>query len=876
MAKQDPLQNYKSKRNFAATPEPAEGGVANEAQPVFVVQKHWARRLHYDFRLELDGTMKSWAVPKGPSFDTTDKRMAIHVEDHPLSYNTFEGKIPEGQYGAGTVIVWDQGSWQAVGDPHKGYKNGKLVFHLYGHKLHGRWALIRMKGKSEKQDPWLLIKEKDEYARPASEFSVVDEMPDSVLTGDPAHYRTQTNGSGTPVNTKRRNLKAQKVQRYAALPQALAPQLATLVKSPPPAPDDWLYELKFDGYRLLTRIQAGRSTLYTRNHHDWSDRLPQLVERLDALALPDGWYDGEIVVLDDKGVPDFQQLQNAFDAANTATVDYFLFDMPFCDGLDLSRLPLIERREQLQALLDDRAVSGGALPEARGDLDGGGLDGGGSCDSGGGGGGSDGVQARLHPIRFSEAFDVPARDLLTSACKLGLEGVIAKRKDAPYVSGRSGDWLKLKCTLRQEFVIVGYTAPQGSRTGFGSLLLAVYDRTGTLRYAGNVGTGFTNVSLKSVYQALQDGKTSSSPFAPGTKIPHHQIQWVKPKQVAEVSFAGWTRSGHVRQAVFHGLRTDKPASQITRESAESTESAMARVPSTSPLLERQKVTHPDRVIDPSTKTTKIDLVRYYALVAALMMPHLAGRPVSFLRAPEGVGKKMFFQKHMTAGSMDGVHELSQDLDPEHEPLMEIAQEQGLLSAAQMNVVEFHTWNGIKRAIVRPDRMVFDLDPGKDASWASVQDAALLMRVFLTELDLVPFIKTSGGKGLHVVVPLQRRHDWDAVKDFSHQVVKHLATTFPKRFTAKSGPRNRVGKIFIDYLRNGFGATTVCAWSARARPGMAVSVPLDWREVESLSSPDRWRVANIHERLDVGNDPWQDYADSARTLTAARRVLKALD
>lgn len=868
MAKQDPLQKYKSKRNFAATPEPADGGIANDAQPVFVVQKHWARRLHYDFRLELDGTMKSWAVPKGPSFDTADKRMAVHVEDHPLSYNSFEGTIPAGQYGAGKVIVWDQGTWQAVGDPHKGYKSGKLVFHLHGHKLHGRWALIRMKGKSEKQDPWLLIKEKDEHARPASEFSVVDEMPDSVRTGNPTtKRRTQTTDSDATADThpkkpKRHNLKAQKPRPYTALPQALAPQLATLVKSPPPDPDEWLYELKFDGYRLLTRVQAGQSTLYTRNGHDWTDRLPQLSHYIDGLALPDGWYDGEIVVLDDKGVPDFQQLQNAFDSANTAAVDYFLFDMPFCDGQDLRTLPLIERRKRLHALLVDRTVSDNATPETRDDLDHGlGLDGDG-----------DSAQTGAAHIRLSETFDVPARDLLASACTLGLEGVIAKRKDATYSSGRSGDWLKLKCALRQEFVIAGYTAPQGSRAGFGSLLLGVYDRTGTLRYAGNVGTGFNAASLSSVYQALQDGKASRSPFAPGTKIPYRNVQWVKPDQVAEVSFAAWTRSGHVRQAVFHGLRTDKPARQITRESAEPSEIAMARPSSLSSLLEQQKVTNPDRVIDPSTKTTKIDLVRYYALVAPLMMPYLAGRPVSFLRAPDGVGKKMFFQKHIATGSMEGVRELPQDLDPEHEPLMEVAQDQGLLSAAQMNVVEFHTWNGTKTAIARPDRMIFDLDPGKGTSWSSVQDAALLMQVFLAELELVPFIKTSGGKGLHVVVPLQRRHSWDVVKDFSHQVVKHMAATFPKRFTATSGPRNRVGKIFIDYLRNGFGATTVCAWSARARPGMAVSVPLEWREVESLSSPDRWRVANIHERLDVGNDPWSDYDDSARTLTAARRIL----
>ena len=829
MAKQDPLHRYKSKRDFAATPEPAGDGVKSNSEPVFVVQKHWARRLHYDLRLELDGTMKSWAVPKGPSFDLADKRMAIHVEDHPLSYNDFEGDIPPGQYGAGKVIVWDRGTWRAVGDPRKGYKNGKLVFELYGHKLNGRWTLIRMKGKSEKQDPWLLIKKKDEYSRSASEFSVVDEMPDSVSVAKQAANKTK------PAY--------QRSIPYKTLPKKLAPQLATLRKAPPGDDGDWLYELKFDGYRILTRIESKNATLYTRNGNDWSDRLPQLTARLNALELPDGWYDGEIVVLDDKGVPDFQQLQNAFDSPDKVNVDYFLFDLLFCDGQDLRSLPQTDRRARLECLLD------GARQHSR--------------------------NKAAHRVRFSGAFEASARDLLASACKLGLEGVIAKRKDAPYVSRRSDAWVKLKCSLRQEFVIAGYTAPQGSRTGFGSLLLGVYDDAGELQYSGNVGTGFSAQSLNAVHQALKACKTSSEPFPTDTRVPHKNVQWLRPLLVAEVIFAGWTQGGHVRHAVFNGLRHDKPAGQIRRETSLSTETSMARTTPSRSLIDRQKITHADRVIDASTGITKGDLLRYYALVTPLIMPHLAGRPVSFLRAPKGVDTKMFFQKHMTAGTMKGVRELPQRLDPDHEPLMEVANDQGLLSAAQMNVVEFHTWNAVKTAMVRPGRMVFDLDPGKGTSWSAMQEAALLIQALLHELELVPFVKTSGGKGLHIVVPLHRRHDWDTVKDFSHQVVQHLAGTFPKRFASKSGPRNRIGKIFIDYLRNGFGATTVCAWSARARPGMAVSVPIKWSEVETLKGSDDWRIANIHERLDVGNNPWKDYDKSARTLTEGRRILKAL-
>lgn len=855
MAKPDPLTAYKAKRNFSKTPEPAEGGVANESERMFVVQKHWARRLHYDFRLELGGTMKSWAVPKGPSFDSTHKRMAMHVEDHPLSYNTFEGDIPRGHYGAGKVIVWDRGTWHAVGDPHRGYKNGKIVFDLHGHKLHGRWALIRMKGKSEKQDPWLLIKEKDSYARPASEFSVVDELPDSVLTvntGTPTLKPTHKEHADDPSAGGRAKTSHRK---GTTPPLKLAPQLASLAKSLPRDTENWIYELKFDGYRLLTRVHQGCAAAYTRNGHDWSDRLPGLIKQLELMKLPDGWYDGEIVALTDEGLPDFQALQNAFDTADTAGVDYFLFDMPFCDDSDLRTLPLIERRARLKAILESRGVIPGnsakhATPATTND-------------------------ATSAGVRFSDAFNVRGQDLLASACKLGLEGIIAKRKDAPYVSHRSDDWLKLKCTLRQEFVIGGYTEPQGSRAGFGSLLLGVYDRAGTLRYAGNVGTGFKSSTLVTVHKRMQALKASSSPFASGCKIGYRNVHWVKPRLVAEISFAGWTQSGHVRQAVFHGLRTDKPARQVTRETAAPTETTMTRASSLRPVPEQQKITNADRVIDASTKTTKGDLVRYTALIAPLMLPHLKGRPVSFLRAPKGLDSTMFFQKHMDVSKMAGLRQLPQHLDPEHEPLMEISQSSGLLSTAQMNVIEFHTWNAVKDLINKPNRMIFDLDPGKGTSWSAVQDAALLLKVFLTELELVPFIKTSGGKGLHVVVPVQRRYSWDDVKDVSEHIVHHLARTFPDRFTSKSGPRNRVGKLFIDYLRNGFGATTVCAWSARARPGMAVSVPLYWNEVESLSSPDRWRIANIHERLDVGNEPWLDYDSSAKTLTAARKKLKAL-
>jgi bifunctional non-homologous end joining protein LigD len=826
MAKSDPLASYRAKRDFTRTGEPSEGGGANSAQPSFVVQKHWASRLHYDFRLELDGTMKSWAVPKGPSFDPADKRMAVHVEDHPISYRDFEGEIPSGQYGAGKVIVWDKGSWSPLDDPLKAYRQGKLKFELHGHKLKGKWTLVRMKGRSEKQDPWLLIKEKDEFVRSSTEFSVVDEMPDSV---------SQLPGTSAVPPTAHSGKKSE-------LPASLKPVLATLVDSPPPEADQWIYEIKFDGYRLLARVENGKARLFTRNGNDWTSRLGDLAREMKSMGLPDGWYDGEIVVLDEAGLPDFQALQGAFDTTRTESIVYYLFDLPFCDGRDLRQLPLVERRERLEAVLS--GASPGSGREA---------------------------------VRFSASFNESARDMIASACKMGLEGVIGKRKTSSYVSRRSNDWIKLKCGMRQEFIIGGYTDPKGSRTGIGSLLLGVHDADGALQYAGNVGSGFNGKMLDAIKQKLDKLHTSTNPFSTSTGI-DKTAHWVRPELVAEVSFGQWTKTGRIRHSVFRGLRSDKPANAIVRETAMSSEAvrkpsqAQAGTAERAGAFGKLKITNPERIIEASSGVKKIDLLRFYSLVAPLMMEHLKGRPVSLVRAPEGVAGQLFFQKHLDTATMTGVKQLPKKLDPGHDPLMEIATPQGLVSAAQMNVIEFHTWNATKSMIDRPDRMTFDLDPGEGVEWPAMQEAALLLRAFLQELELNPFVKTSGGKGLHVVVPLQRRHGWDTVKDFSHAVVLHMAATLPRRFASKSGPRNRVGKIFIDYLRNGFGATTVCAWSARARPGMGVSVPVGWEEVQKLHSSAQWRVQNIHERLDTGNEPWAAYTASATALGRAMKIL----
>ena len=856
MATTDPLKVYKAKRNFEITSEPAEGGAVARGELTFVIQKHWASRLHYDFRLELDGTMKSWAVPKGPSYDPKDKRMAVHVEDHPISYSDFEGTIPEKQYGAGKVIIWDKGTWEPLGDPREGYESGNLKFEMHGHKMHGKWVLIRMKGKGEKQEPWLLIKEKDDYVRPGAEFSVVDEMPDSVKklampkAGSKAKAKTKAAPVAAPANKPAPAAKAAKTAKptrgkvhaeavKADLPESLSPELATLVDAPPSTPEDWVFEIKFDGYRLLARVEGKTVKLFTRNGHDWSHKLSNLVTGMTAMNLPDGWYDGEIVVHDEHGKPNFGMLQLAFDGSNTAEIVYFIFDAPYCNGYDMRNVPLEARRAMLQAVL-------GKTPS---DM-----------------------------VRFSAEFGNDPHELVIAACKMGLEGVIGKRRDSRYVERRSPEWIKLKCGQRQEFVIGGYTDPQGSRTGIGSLLLGVYDKDGVLQYAGNVGTGFNEATLRELKKQLTVLDTDTSPFPPKA-VAGRKHHWVKPKLIAEVAFAEWTKTGSVRHAVFHGLREDKPARGIKRETAKHMEDTVAtQTKSNEPaapagkLPADLKVTNPDRVIDAQSGTTKIELVRYYALVGALMMEHLKGRAVSLVRAPAGVGGELFFQKHAEVGKLPGMKQMDQALDPDHPPMLEVGSAQGILSAAQWNVVEFHTQNATAKAYEAPNRMVFDLDPGDGVEWATMQEAAHLMHAFLDELGLPNFLKTSGGKGLHVVVPIKGGYDWDTVKDFSQAIVHHMAMTLPDRFAFKSGPRNRVGKIFIDYLRNGRGATTACAWSARVRPGLGISVPLAWDELSVIKAGDQWNVQNAHTRLDRGNEPWAAYAKSAKTLTAAMKQM----
>ena len=837
----DPLQQYKTKRNFSNTPEPRDGGETLAQQHVFVVHKHWASSLHYDLRLELGGTLKSWAVPKGPSFDPLDKRLAVQVEDHPIAYSSFEGSIPVKQYGAGKVMLWDSGFWYPTGDPDDGYRQGNLKFELQGHKLQGKWVLVRLRGKGEKQLPWLLIKERDGFARPSGEYSVVNAMPDSVKALAPLQRRPAqpklTHASHRPGNSEAATAHHLPTAlpsgaMACALPEKLLPQLATLAEAPASDAAAWVYEIKFDGYRLLTRIDRV-VTFFTRNGHDWTAKLRPLQEAVARLMLPAGWYDGEIVLPDQHGVPDFGALQAAFDTQRTHDIVLYLFDLPYFDGYDLRAVPLQLRRSVLQQTLAGRGAD---------------------------------------QVRFSEAFDAPAGDLVASACKLGLEGLIGKRLDAPYNHGRSTSWIKLKCKQRQEFVIGGYTDPQGQRSGFGALLLGVHDAHGVLRYAGNVGSGFSQQALTGLMRQLLPRAVATSPFADANGI-EGKPNWVKPELLAEVSFAQWTASGRIRHGSFHGLRSDKPARVVVREKALVAAPAHP-VPGKAapPLRGAPHVTHPERVIDASSGITKLELVNYYRLVGELMMVHLKGRPVSLVRAPTGVGGELFFQKHADTRTLPGIESLDPALYISHPALLTVAGVQGLMSAAQWNVVEFHTLNTGTRSLEHPNRLIFDLDPGAGVAWQQVREATELVHAFLAQLGLTSFLKTSGGKGLHVVVPVAGRYDWDTVEGFTQAVALHMASTIPQRFVAKSGPKNRVGKIFIDTLRNRLGATTVCAWSARARPGMGISVPLAWDELATLPSSDHWTVRTAHTRLQKGNDAWNGYGRAACRLTEAIKIL----
>lgn len=857
-----PVSEYTRKRNFDVTSEPPEAAQrrakAGSQALSFVIQKHDASHLHYDFRLELDGTLKSWAIPKGPSLDPSQKRLAVHVEDHPLDYASFEGSIPKGQYGGGDVIVWDRGIWQPHGDPQKTYEEGKLKFTLVGEKLTGDWALVRtrLRGSSSKQQ-WLLIKEKDAVARPASDYDITEELPGSVISGAEVGLgrKTQAGADRKKAASGKAKAKAapasskddvapqtrKKVTRKgSAFPDQLAPQLASLVDSPPAG--DWLYEIKFDGYRIMARLQGDEVRLITRNGHDWSDRMPLQLKALKGLKLNDSWLDGEVVMLNEQGLPDFQALQNAFETGRSKDIIYYLFDMPFHDGEDLREQPVEDRREVLKKVLH-------------------------------------GQRSRL--LRYSDAFRSGHRDIVESASAMGLEGVIGKRVGSPYVSKRSGDWIKLKCRLRQEFVIAGYTAPQGNRARFGALLLAVNDPDQGLVYAGRVGTGFSEVTLKQLHDQLNPLQREKSPLSGKLTGPQARgVHWVEPQLICEVEFAEWTREGILRQAAFVGLRSDKTADEIVREHPQPASAVavrgkkpVARSTKAAPAAKVAKgrinvagigVSHPDRVIDEQSGTHKVELAQFYEAIAEWILPFLNDRPVALLRCPDGIAGEQFFQKHSERLAIPHIKQLDRKLDPGHAALMEIDSVQALVGAAQMGAIEFHTWGATGDRIETPDHLVLDLDPDPALPWRSMIEATQMILAVLEELGLQAFLKTSGGKGIHIIVPLARQADWDTVKGFAKAIAEFVSHKLPERFTATMGAKNRVGKIFVDYLRNSRGGSTVAAYSVRARPGLPVSVPIALDELAGLKSAAQWTIGNLVQRLrKLKSDPWEGYRNKQR-------------
>lgn len=883
------LDEYNRKRDFDATPEPSGGTKKKRTSSKkaahalqFCIQRHDASRLHYDFRLEIDGTLKSWAVPKGPSLDPKAKRLAVHVEDHPVEYATFEGSIPEGHYGAGDVIVWDRGVWTPLSDPADAYTKGKLKFELQGEKLGGVWNLVKTHIPG-RQEQWFLIKHQDEFARPETDYDVVKALPDSVLS-ERTLIPKKRGGKSTasrsakprpeqpkPVEKvpapRKKSAKAQLVgAEPAEIPDLIKPELATLVESAPEG--DWRYEIKFDGYRVMARVADGKVQLFTRNGHDWTHKLPRQAEAIAGLGLESAWLDGEMVVANDDGVPDFQALQNAFEAGRSGNIIYYLFDMPFLNGMDLREVPVEQRRTALSKVLE---------------------------------------RTDDEVLRYSEDFAEVPEVLLNSACQMKMEGLIGKRAGSPYVSRRSGDWIKLKCKRRQEFIVVGYTDPKGARSKFGALLLGLHDAdSGELKYAGKVGTGFNEATLGTIYDQLTPlhGKKAAV-VNPPTGFEAKGVHWLKPVLLAEVAFAEITKEGSVRHAVFHGLRTDKPAESITEElpapavSAEQTSEPEsepegpeekpkpARKPATASRAAKSedsrpgsaaptdattgkiRLTHPERVIDPTSGATKRDLADYYIRISEWLLPQLAQRPVALVRAPEGIGGELFFQKNADRLAIPGIETMGKEYTGH--PVMLINNIEALIGAVQMSAMELHTWNAVAKNLERPDRFILDLDPDPALPWKTMVEATQLTLAVLDELGLKSFLKTSGGKGIHVVVPLTPKADWDAVKEFSHAIVKHIARLLPERFSAVSGPKNRVGKIFIDYLRNGLGATTICAYSVRTREGLPVSVPIHREELLEIKGANAWDINTVHERLaELDSDPWADLSKTKQTITAEMR------
>ena len=833
------LKEYWTKRDFGATPEPR--GKVKPRQPEnlgFVIQKHAASRLHYDFRLELDGTLKSWAVPKGPSLDPKDKRLAVHVEDHPIEYGGFEGVIPPKQYGAGSVIIWDRGSWEPVGDAIEGYRKGKLKFRLHGEKLQGGWTLARMGGRAagESKENWLLIKENDESARSGPDADIVDTQPLSVESGrDVSELAMATD---RVWHSKAKSSKAEKKPpRLTPPPEFIPAQLATLVDDPPVGPE-WVHEIKYDGYRMLCRIDGGQVRLISRNEKDWTQAFPTIVAEAQQLPLTNGWLDGEVVSLDTRGISSFQALQNALEKGRMAVhIVYYVFDLLFLNGQDLTTLALSERKSLLANLLQSGAVS---------------------------------------QIRYSEHMEIEGEIFYRYACQHGLEGIISKRRDLEYTSRRTKTWIKVKCLRRQEFVIVGYTEPGGARTAFGALLLGVYERDGRLVHCGKVGTGFNESDLQALLRRLKTLEQKTSALTPVPKgAEFRNVHWVKPELVAEVGFSEWTAGGSLRHPSFVGLREDKPAAEVVREETVKLEAVETIQPPTSKKTEATvagvRLSHADKILFSEAKISKLTLAEFYARISQWILPHLVNRPLTLVRCPEGGQGKCFYQKHANATVPTDIGRIEIQEKEGTVIYMNANTLPAVIGLVQMGVLEFHTWGSYSDKPECPNRITFDLDPDPQLAWEHMIFAAKLLRARLDALGLKSFLKTTGSKGLHVVIPLLRKHSWDEVKLFAKAVAEEFARADPQRFTAKMTKSLRAGKIYIDYLRNSREATAIAAYSTRAKPHAPVSTPLFWEELDDIPRSDFYTVKTLITRLEsLKKDPWADYAKVKQSLTVAMK------
>lgn len=863
------LAKYRSMRDFGITAEPSGGHGSKSTQKglPFCVQKHAASHLHYDFRLGWNGVLKSWAVAKGPSYFTGDKRLAVQVEDHPMEYGGFEGIIPQGQYGGGTVMLWDQGTWEPQAgytDVDSGLREGSLKFLLHGTKLKGKWALIRMGGRwaREKKPNWLLIKEHDEFERRQDDVPVTESEPDSVVTGrsieeiarnedhvwnskdtrsgEKAWFRKESReengGQARPEDgalTLQKRLKGLPQEKQ---PDFLPPQLASMADTPPSGPG-WLHELKLDGYRIQARKDGARVQLLTRKGLDWTHRMPAVARAVATLPVEKATLDGEVVVVAPNGTTNFADLQASMQEGGKYTLTYFAFDLLHLNGKNTRGLPLRERKEILSDVLKT---------------------------------------AQSDELRLSEHIETGGAELLREACKLQAEGIVSKRADGSYLAGRSHDWLKMKCLHEQEFVVGGYTLPTNHIHGVGALLLGYY-RDGKLIYAGRSGTGFTRKTHRLVRDRLEELARETSPFASLPGDARKGARWVKPEMVVQVRFATWTADNLVRQAAFLGLREDKPAKEVVREEPSISMGPKAARHRTSAHRSKSDVsksgetkngygehapirlTHPQKLLDETSGMTKQMLADYYWSVAEWILPHIEGRPVSLVRCPEGAGRPCFFQKHVNSMLPEGIGSVDiADKNGKVEPYITLNTAEALAGLAQMGVLEIHPWGSRNEDLEHPDRIVFDLDPDEALEWTEVVEAAIEVRTRLKRLGLESFLKTTGGKGLHIVAPIEPQHAWPEVKEFARQFVVSMEKTAPQRYLTKMTKAAREGKIYLDYLRNERGATSVAPYSPRARSGAPVSMPMSWAELKKTTERPVYRVADFAEwRARLKKDPWKN-------------------